>query len=702
MFLVNWVKVTLKTEKGVFGYQGDFKHGLNLVSSCDNTCGKSSVIAAIYYCLGLEEILGGQGGKVLPSAYKTSIEYNGEEIKVYESSAYLEINNGVRTITLFRTIKSSHRDDSLITVYNSNMDDIYKAKTTHEDYYVHSKHSATNEKGFYTFLESFLHLQLPVVPAVDGSNRKLYLQIVFSAMFIEQKQGWSSIFARIPYLGIRESKRRVVEFLLQLDIINNERTKEKCKSDEARIRNEWKNAVQKIIYSAQVTGMTMHNIPLSPQLFTKDELMAITAIDSINHRPIEEVISDLHNAQQRLYERTPIVKENYNDLQAELIKVDNDIRELSNQLSEMEVSITAKRSSIGKLEQTLEILKSDLRNNQDAAKLKRLGSDIDGSMFSDICPVCHQHVDDSLLVAKNYVSVMGIDENIAHLQAQIQMLEFSILGRKKEVSDCEQQVEALVEQLHSLQRLGKSIRSDLFAVNGEVSETLIRKRIENENRISALQNLVYLIDSYKEEISLLSKEWEQMLILRNSLPKKAYSEKDEEKLDKLCKSYINNLKEFGYKSITNINTITLSQENYMPMVENFDMKFDSSASDNIRVIWAYTLALLQTSLKYGGNHPGIIIFDEPDQHSIVISDLEKLFKTIINIKNECQVIIGITEKDSDTQSIINSLTEEQCHKNAIIDKAFMPVVAPIKDALQQGEDSISEDSNSKEDEAKKS
>ena len=57
-------------------------------------------------------------------------------------------------------------------------------------------------------------------------------------MFIEQKQGWSSIFARIPYLGIRESKRRVVEFLLQLDIINNERTKEKCKSDEARIRNE--------------------------------------------------------------------------------------------------------------------------------------------------------------------------------------------------------------------------------------------------------------------------------------------------------------------------------------------------------------------------------------------------------------------------------------------------------------------------------
>ena len=39
------------------------------------------------------------------------------------------------------------------------------------------------------------------------------------------------------------------------------------------------------------------------------------------------------------------------------------------------------------------------------------------------------------------------------------------------------------------------------------------------------------------------------------------------------------------------------------------MKFDSSASDNIRAIWSYTLALLQTSKKQIGNHPGVLIFD---------------------------------------------------------------------------------------------
>ncbi|WP_185974032.1 hypothetical protein [Brevibacillus sp. LEMMJ03] len=55
------------------------------------------------------------------------------------------------------------------------------------------------------------------------------------------------------------------------------------------------------------------------------------------------------------------------------------------------------------------------------------------------------------------------------------------------------------------------------------------------------------------------------------------------------------------------------------------MKFDSSASDNIRAIWAFTVALFQTSHEKGGNHPGLLIFDEPAQHSIVTNDYETVF-----------------------------------------------------------------------------
>lgn len=80
----------------------------------------------------------------------------------------------------------------------------------YEDMYVHMRNSATNIKGFHTFLEKFLHLDLPLVPATDGNQRKLYLQLIFSCMFIEQKHGWGDIFSGIPILGIKDSKKRVI------------------------------------------------------------------------------------------------------------------------------------------------------------------------------------------------------------------------------------------------------------------------------------------------------------------------------------------------------------------------------------------------------------------------------------------------------------------------------------------------------------
>ncbi len=62
-------------------------------------------------------------------------------------------------------------------------------------------------------------------------------------------------------------------------------------------------------------------------------------------------------------------------------------------------------------------------------------------------------------------------------------------------------------------------------------------------------------------------------------------------------NFVANLKDFKYTSISNIGAIEISRDNYMPVIDRFDMKFDSSASDNIRAIWSYTLALLQTSEK---------------------------------------------------------------------------------------------------------
>ena len=65
MLQVNRIKVVLETEDGEYGFDERLLPGLNFIASEENTCGKSSILIAIYYCLGLEEIIGGQGEKVL-------------------------------------------------------------------------------------------------------------------------------------------------------------------------------------------------------------------------------------------------------------------------------------------------------------------------------------------------------------------------------------------------------------------------------------------------------------------------------------------------------------------------------------------------------------------------------------------------------------------------------------------------------------
>lgn len=101
------------------------------------------------------------------------------------------------------------------------------------------------------------------------------------------------------------------------------------------------------------------------------------------------------------------------------------------------------------------------------------------------------------------------------------------------------------------------------------------------------------------------------------------------------------------------------------------MKFDSSASDGIRTIWAFTLALLQVSVEKDGNHPGVIIFDEPAQQSIVSEDMNSFIQSVSEVSPQCQIIMAITLNSHELIYIIDELDIiDKYHKLEIADKAF--------------------------------
>ena len=263
MLKIDRVRIEIQTEDGLYGVDEEFEAGLNFLASEDNTCGKSSILEAIYYGLGFEEIIGGKGEKVLTSVYKTYIESGDKKLAVLEAKIYLQISNGKETVTLYRTAKMKNRDTRLITIYYTELDKISEA-TLIEDTYVHMPNSAVNSQGFHRFLEKFLHLTLPKVPATDGVQRKLYLQLVFSCMFIEQKHGWGDLFSGMPILGIKDAKKRVLEFVMNLDTLNNEKKTEELKAEEARIRNEWGLLVKDIINSCTRETCDIIGLPTKP------------------------------------------------------------------------------------------------------------------------------------------------------------------------------------------------------------------------------------------------------------------------------------------------------------------------------------------------------------------------------------------------------------------------------------------------------
>lgn len=247
MLKINRIKGVSKTLNTNYGFDYTLLDSLNLISSKNNTRGISSVLVTIYYCLGFEEIIGGKGMKTLTSVYKSNIVDESEvSYRVIESEAWLEITNGAEVVTIFRSGKKDSRSENLITVYHSDLDSIFNPDVYVEDMYIHSQNSTTSKKGFHNFLEKFMGLNLPYVPTSDGKEYKLYMQMIFSGIFIEQKRGWADLFSAMPIMRIKDAKKRVVEYILALDTLANNRLRAKLKNDENNIITDWKVIVGEI------------------------------------------------------------------------------------------------------------------------------------------------------------------------------------------------------------------------------------------------------------------------------------------------------------------------------------------------------------------------------------------------------------------------------------------------------------------------
>jgi prefoldin subunit 5 len=672
MLRIKRLRIEIKTANeingGIYGFDECFSDGLNFIASTENTSGKSSVIEAIFYCLGLEQIIGGINQQVLTSAYKSQIKDGDKIWSVLESGAFLEIFNGSETVTIFRSAVMEGRDPRLVTVYYGDYDSIGKQVTPPEDMYLHDNGSATSEKGFHTFLESFLHLQLPIVQT-SGNDQKLYLQTIFSCLFIEQKHGWADIFSGMPYFGIKEVKKRVVEFLIGLDTYNVNKEKERLRAVKEVITSEWQAAISDINRNANRENCTVSGIPTSPRIISEKDYSTVSVL-TVDKKPLSEAVLELQVAHDAIKQRKPRIVDNFDELNSELHDIEDTIATFEQKLSECQKQAFLSKSAISQAERSLEIVLRDLRNNKDAAKLQNMGSTTGCQASINICPTCNQVIQDSLLHIGQNIPIMSVEENIRHLEGQKKVLEFNRDSHKENLDNITLVQNDIQSRLVTLRRLAQTIRSDLYSTETEWSESIVQKLVEIESTLKSYEQLNNFIAQQLDVISSLSERWKKYRDDSSKVPAKTISSLDVETMAALKKNFVTNLRKYKYKSAPNIDAVDIPIDTCLPTIDGFDMKFDSSASDNIRIIWSFTMALLQTSIEKNGNHPGVIIFDEPAQHSIVTSDMESLIQSVLDLKTSAQVIIGITLNNEELREAITQMPKETANIIEIGNRAF--------------------------------
>lgn len=666
--IIRGIKLRVVTEQGDFGFAFTFARNLTIVRA-GNSSGKSTLVNTLLYGLGMEELVGGKGERALPYAVKDYIEHEDEKVFISLSEILLEIENrSGQVVTLRRAIRDQVRDGKLIEVFTAahltEEHELGEAKPT----YVHDAGSAKRQEGFHRFLEDFLGLTLPSVATTGSTECKLYLQTIFAALAVEQKRGWTDYIAAIPFYGIRDARTRVVEFLLGLDVFKTNAERNRLNAESVEIDGEWRRNVNEIRHEVQGLGLTIDGVSAGPSALFNVMSVLLIRMNGSSRIPLDEYRAQLRTEYNVLAERGQQVSRvtGVEALQ-EIDQVTAELQQLSVLYERATASLCIDQASLREYEKLLTEALEDLERNKTAAKLRTLGAKLDIEIASGHCPTCHQAVEDNLLSEAVSGPQMDLATNIGYLESQSRMLKRQVAGLKESILDSEARTADLSARLAAKHDYLTALRGDVSSGASE-SKAVVRRQVQIEVEMASLEALsrrfVEIIGRLEELAGRLAKNQ----AARRALPKKAYSPDDETRIRVFEQKFRANAGSFGYESAP-VQDIEISRDNLIPCLSQLelreirrtDIKADSSASDFVRLIWSYLLALYQTSAQPSipGNHPGILLFDEPGQHSMAADSQHALLQHL-SCESGLQSIVAASFDEMDT--VFQEATSGVAHK----------------------------------------
>ncbi|MFE9337283.1 hypothetical protein [Streptomyces sp. NPDC007063] len=609
--------------------------------------------------MGLEGMMSPSRDVPLPHAMTDAVEVGGREYRVEESNVSLEIENSQGEIlTIGRPVKSERHDTTLIRTRNGPTLSRPGGSYVQRDYFVRRGGAAQREAGFHFELARFLGWDLPKVTRLDGSEGPLYLECLFPYFFVEQKHGWSGVQARIPaYLGIQDVSKRSAEFILNLDAMDMVLEVQRVESAISLVEADWKSVARNISELASRAGILVRGIPKKPNAaWRREELVALevdsgsgwVSLDDEIHR-LGRILSDQQEHEvSSVGEAATGIEEALSRNQDRAMQLN---MALSSAIGEWEQASKQSQS----IELRIDALEEDLRKHKDAALLHRLGSTEDARSEYETCPTCGQSLPDGFEITDYPLT---IEDNIVHLEKELATFRSMALDANRAVEVSQVRVYRMREEMETLRATIRSQKDALVSPNSMPNASQLTERLQLEARMKALQEVRDSIESSIDELETLMVTWRRNKESLSTLRRRDLTASDEAKIRALRSSLTSQLDAYGFRSLEP-NSIDISTKTYRPNHEGFDLGFDLSASDMVRVIWAYLFSFMEVSREFQASHPQILIFDEPRQQEAArLSFQQLLHRAAMNGAAGSQVLFATSEEEEDLASMLAHLPHQ--------------------------------------------
>ena len=646
---IRHLRLRAETSSGPFGADIPFSTGLNVLWA-DNTKGKSTSLQGLLYALGLERMLSPRREIPLTYVMTSHLEEDdktGVHHAILESSVSVELENAAgKIITVRRAVKSTG-DTRLVTVFQGPQLTNPTGQYEQRDYFVLDPGAAQREAGFHRYLAEFMGWQLPRARRFDGSETMLYLETVFPLLYIEQKAGWSSMPAAFPnYLQIRDVGRRAIEFLMGLDTHELELRRQQLEMDLAASNSAWSSKRAEILSVAALANARVQGISTAPTISVADiEAAFLQAPAGDEWRPLDEIMSALRGRVAELRKAEIPDVEDMSDAAAE--ELSQVMEAAAEQNANRNALFRARQAEIvqrASVQRRIAALEEDLQKNQDAQKLRNFGSKLTEAFAADHCPTCSQPIQDTLLAQQASAAVMPVEDNIEYIKSQRAIFQRLNAQVEAAIASLNRRLAAATAEVNETEQPppGASRRLSI-----PVSFSLDRdagRAPRAEARLDTLEDVQQRFEQHKVALIALAARHAQILAERQALPADRLTAEDQAKLNRMTSLIQQQAASYGFTTFPAAE-IEIAPDNFRPQKEGFEIGFELSASDAIRLKWAYHLALLELSRTDRTNHPGFVVFDEPRQQAAREISFQRLLERAASAKAAGQQVIFATSED---------------------------------------------------------